>query len=237
MKRLFSQSLILFFATLLPSFLNAQCPDLLLWTNGESLWAYRAVDCSGEYCNKATDQVLIYGSELKSTGCVKEEEACNCRAAETKPLDSVEAVGADLPIQNRGCQTIDSFVVKIGEDHIQCVEFRFVPDQGQFDDFGQAVARNMRLSIKLAGKPEKGASNLLVDDSAKISGDAVVRKVGEMEVIYPMLKSGVQTLEKLVVREAPVTQQEEKKEAGSENIDSESKENRPGPDEDGSSRT
>ena len=202
MKSLMSFA-ILFFTVSMPFSVDAQCPDMLLWTNGSSLWAYRAVDCSGEFCRQPTDKVLCYSSQLEATGCTKNEDKCSCRAGEIEPIGAAAAIEADLPIQNRGCQNLDSFVVKIGEDHYQCVEFRFVPDQSKTDDFGQAVARNMRMSVKLTGKPEKGTSNLLVDDAAKVQGNGIVRMIGDTTVSYPMLTSGMQMLDKLVVREAP----------------------------------
>ncbi len=229
MKPTFKIMAIAIASLLIPSISFAQCPDQLLWTNGSNLWAYRAIDCSGEFCDTATDKVMIFSSELNSTGCAKEDEKCSCRAAEAKPIEGGAAIAPDQPIQNRGCQTLDSFVVKIADDYIQCVEFRYIPDQRNVDDFGQAIARNMRLSFKLSGEPKEGNSNMLVDDNAKVANNAVERMIGDIKVSYPMMASGVQTLEKMVVREAPVVQQQSTPPADAE---SKPADERPGPDDD-----
>ena len=221
----FSQMIVAALVSLMiPAMTWAQCPDQLLWTNGSSLWAYRAVECSGEFCRKATDKVLFYSSEVKEVGCTKDGEDCKCRAGEAKPIAAAAAIEPDLPIQNRGCQTLDSFVVNIGEAYVQCVEFRYVPNFSTVDDYGQPVARNMRLCVKLSGKPEKGMSNLLVDDDkSKMEGNAIVRTFGDFTVSYPLMASGEQTLEELITRAAPqpqaVTTPDDEK---------------PGPDDDGS---
>ena len=223
---------------MIPAMAWSQCPDQLLWTNSSSLWAYRAVECSGDYCRTATDKVLFYSSEVKETGCTNEDDASKCRAGEAMPIASSTAIEPDLPLQNRGCQTLDSFVIKIGEDYIQCVEFRYVPDQANVDDFGQAVPRNMRLYVKLTGKPEKGMSNLLVDDNAKMEGNAIVRKFGDVMVSYPMMASGMQTLDELVTRDPPkpqaVTTSNEEK-PGPDN--DAAMEEKPGPDDDGDKKS
>ena len=184
---------------------EGQCPDSLLWTNGK-IWAYRAIECGKDdlgNCGKATEKVLYYDNQVDTTGCEMKEDACNCRLEKNEPLFSNGAApeggyesDSDMPIQNRGCQSIDAFVVKIGEAHYQCVEFRFVPDTRSMGEYGQ-VARNMRVSFRLKVMPEQSISNLLQEDSAKLDGGGIVRKVGEQMVMYPLLKSGVQTLNPL----------------------------------------
>ena len=227
-------------AALLPGLLFAQCPAQLLWTNG-SLSAYRAVKCEGENCTEATDTVLYYTEELKEYGCLRDGENCKCRAEGTNLVSGAMEMEADQPVQNRGCHTIDAFVVKIGEQHIQCVEFRYVPNPGNVDDFGQSVARNMRVSYKLKGEPKNGTSNLLVDDSAKVDGNAVLRTIGDMTVSYPMLSSSSQSLEQLVTREAPKpampanTTEETMEQDKPGPDDSSGSENKPGPDNGGES--
>lgn len=238
MKRVIPAIVVAYFVMLGPSPLPAQCPETLLWTNGTSLWAYRAVQCDQQDCtSQATDKVLVYGSELNQTGCVREGDACKCQASDIQPVGAGTTIEADLPIQNRSCQTLDSFVVQIGNDYIQCVEFRYVPDQSHVDDFGQAVARNMRLSMKLSAKPERGTTDLLVGDSARLDDDKVVRTIGDLIVTYPMLTSGELTLEQLATQQttepAQAPDDEDSQERpGPDNTAEEAEVERPGPDDD-----
>lgn len=211
MNRQLSQKLILIacLALMLPAFSYGQCANKLLWaTNG--IWAYRAVKCeSKKVCNKPTGSVITFERELQSLGCNMTSGDCKCNHTSDGQIAAVPgkkfglAIAPDLAIENRGCQNIDVFAVKIDDDYFQLLEFRYVPDDTKLDDFGIPVARNMRLAINLTGEPKKASSNLLVNDSAKVEGDEIVRTIGDLKLKYPLLNKGIFELEELKVIPAP----------------------------------
>lgn len=203
----------LLFGFVLSSVAQAQCPDTLLWTNGK-VWAYRAVECGKDdlgNCAKATDKVIYFDRELSTTGCEKKEDSCACRLEKAEYLfqsGNAPAGGfetdANQAVQNRGCTNIDSIVVKIGDAHYQCIEYRFVADPYSYGESGP-VARNMRVSFKVNAKADEFVNDLIESEDAKMDGSKVVRKAGDSMVEYPLLKSGIQELPAIRVAPAPET--------------------------------
>ena len=201
----------LLFGFLLSSTAHSQCPDTLLWSNGK-IWAYRAVECAKDdlgNCRKATDKVMYFDRQLSATGCESKDGNCNCRMEKVDylfkngnaPQGGFET-DANLNVENRGCTNIDSVVVKVGDAHYQCVEYRFVADPYNSGEFGP-VARNMRVSFKVNPKEDEFVNDLIESEDAKFAGDKVVRKAGDAMVEYPMLKSGLQQLPEIPMAPEP----------------------------------
>jgi len=226
----------LLFGFVLSSTAHGQCPDTLLWTNGK-VWAYRAVECVKDdlgNCRKASDKVMYFDRQLSTTGCESKEDACVCRVEKADYMykdGNAPATGfetdANQNVENRGCTNIDSFVVKVGDAHYQCIEYRFVADPYNYSEFGQ-VPRNMRVSFKVNVKDEE-VVNDLIESEAKLEGTNVVRKAGDAMVEYPMLKSGLQQLPEIPMAPEPeTTDPAQPPSPGSGTA------TRPGPDDDGS---
>lgn len=229
----------LLFGFLLSSTAHCQCPDTLLWSNGK-VWAYRAVECANDdlgNCRKATDKVMYFDRQLSATGCESKDGNCNCRVEKADYLfkdGNAPQTGfetdANLGIQNRGCTNVDSVVVKVGDAHYQCVEYRFVADPYNSGEFGP-VARNMRVSFKVNPKEDEFVSDLIESDDAKLAGANVVRKAGDVMVEYPLLRSGLQQLPEIPLAPEPEPAADPAAQPASPGSGTT---NRPGPADDGS---